>query len=214
MALLEPLPESEAVDKVEKFYGRLKELLETDALPEVFLYLGRVPALVNDFYMNFKKFVYTDGKLDRKSKAMIALTVSAMLDSTPWANYFKQHCEQLEISAQEIADLLAVAATNNMYNIFFKFRHLSGSDLIRGLPVGLRAHTFNGTGLDDKTVELLCLVLSNMNACKPCVIGHFDKSHEKGTTDEEILEAIQCASVVACGASYLNALHSDEESPC
>ena len=95
------------------------------------------------------------------------------------------------------SDVLAVASTNSMYNSFFKFRYLSGSEAFGGMSVGLRAHTFMNTCLDDKTVELINTAISNLNACKPCTSGHVTMSRD--------LEAIQCASTMAAGCSFLKA---------
>ena len=71
-------------------------------------------------------------------------------------------------NASQVAEAMAVAATNYCYNTFFKFRALSGSGLFEGMGVGLRAHVFTGTSLDEKTVELLNIAISDINACKPC----------------------------------------------
>ena len=48
-----------------------------------------------------------------------------------------------------MTEALAVGATNSMYNVLFKFRDISGSDVFDGMGVGLRAHTFQGTSLDE-----------------------------------------------------------------
>ena len=58
-------------------------------------------------------------------------------------------CRQLGWTDQQLAEILAVAATNYMYNTFFKFRDLSGSALFEGMGVGLRAHTFASTWLSE-----------------------------------------------------------------
>jgi lipoyl-dependent peroxiredoxin subunit D len=93
-----------------------------------------------------------------------------------------------------------------MYNTFFKFRSIAGSDVFKGLPVGLRAHTFSGTSLDDATVELINIAISDLNACKPCVSGHVDKARKLGLSNEAILEAIQCTAVMMAGIQFLKAL--------
>lgn len=49
---LAPLPESAATDKVAQTYERLHDMFGDLPIPEpVFLY-GRVPAFLQDFYMN------------------------------------------------------------------------------------------------------------------------------------------------------------------
>lgn len=205
MSRIAPLPESEAADRVEQTYGRIKELLEVDAVPEPFLLYGRVGPFLQDFYMNFKKFVYKAGKLDERTKTIVALAVSANAGCGPWLDFFVDRLKSLGGDDQTAADVVAVASTNSMYNVFFKFRDLSGSDLFEGMGVGLRAHTFANTSLDEATVELINLAVSDINGCRPCTSGHVDAARKAGVSDEAILEAIQCAATMTAGIQYLKA---------
>jgi lipoyl-dependent peroxiredoxin subunit D len=207
MPLVSPLPESDVTDeKTARTYERIKELLKADAVPEVFQIYGRVPAFLQDFYMNFKKFVHGEGQLDARNRTIIALAVSALMESEVWTKHFIDEAKRFEIGEEAVAEILAVASTNSMYNTFFKFRSIAGSDAFEGLPVGLRAHTFSGTSLDDATVELINIVISDLNACKPCVSGHVDKAKKLGLSNEAILEAVQCAAVMMAGIQFLKAL--------
>jgi alkyl hydroperoxide reductase subunit D len=92
-----------------------------------------------------------------------------------------------------------------MYNTFFKFRDIAGTDIFNGMSVGLRAHTFSGTSLDQPTVELINIVISDLNACKPCTSGHVAKARELGINEEAILESIQCAATMLAGIQFLKA---------
>ncbi|MAT16428.1 MAG: hypothetical protein CMJ46_14290 [Planctomyces sp.] len=204
MTTITPLPESEAQDKVAQTYDRIKEMLETDAVPEPFLIYARVPAFLQDFFMNFKKFVLKEGKIDPLTKAYLGLSVSSLYRCKPWIEFFDQRAQQLGATETQLQEVLAVAATNSMYNAFFKFRDISGSALFEGLPVGLRAHTFSATSLDETTVELINIALSDLNACKPCVTGHLAKVRELGVKDEAVLEAIQCTATMVAGIQFLN----------
>ncbi len=72
MPRIAPLPESDASDKAEQTYGRIKEALGVDNVPAPFLAMGRVPAFLQDCYMNYKKFVHSDGKLTQRQRCVIA----------------------------------------------------------------------------------------------------------------------------------------------
>mgnify|MGYP002623892880 CR=1 FL=1 len=205
MPRIRPVPESEATAKVERTYSRVKELLGAAEVPEPFLAYGSVPTFLQDFFMNFKRFVYEDGKLDARTKAVLALAVSAREGCDAWIDYFTRRALQLGLKQEQVADIFAVSSANAMYNVFFKFRDICGSDLFSGLPVGLRAHTFGNTSLDEKTVELINTVISDLNACKPCTSGHVDAARRLGISDEAILEAVQCAATVVAGTSFLKA---------
>ncbi|MBD3674946.1 MAG: carboxymuconolactone decarboxylase family protein [Planctomycetaceae bacterium] len=201
MSRIAPLTEADATDKVEQTYGRLKEVLEVEEVPQPFLLMGRVPALLQDFYMNFKKFVLGDGKLSQRERFVIAIAVAANACSDVWVQFLRDKAGD-SISDEQFAEIAALVSTNSMYNTFFKFRDLSGTDLFDGMSVGLRAHVFSGTSFDDKMVELINTVISDINACKPCTAGHVKKARDLDISDDQILEAIQVAAVIQAGVKY------------
>lgn len=205
MPRLAPISPAQAPEKVAQQYARIQEMLGGGDLPAPFLVYGNVEPFLRDFYMNFKKFVYTDGTIDAKTKAALALAIAAHGKSGPWLDFFEERCLTLGFTAEQVAEILAVSATNYMYNTFFKFRDLSGSTLFEGMGVGLRAHTFTSVSLDHKTVELINIVISDINACKPCTSGHVIKAKELGLNSEQLLEAIQCAATMYAGIQFLNA---------
>lgn len=208
MPFIPPLPHSDAPEKVQQTYGRLQELLGVAELPEAILAMGRVEAFLRDAYMNLKRFVLSDGAIDARTKAAIALAVACHAKSGPWIDIFRERCLATGWSADQLPEIIAVASTNYMYNTFFKFRDLSGSSLFEGMGVGLRAHTFNSTSLDEQTVELLNTAVSDINACRPCTSGHVESARQMGVTDEQLLETIQCASTVYAVAQFTSAAQS------
>lgn len=204
MPRIAPVAESAASEKVQQTYARIKEMLNADAVPGIFLPFGASPALLHDFYMNFKKFVLTDGKLDARAKGLIAIAVSGALKCPAWVDFLADLGKQRGLTDQEVNDAVAIAATCAMYNVFFKFRDLSGNEAFTSMPVGLRAHAFSGTSLDDKTVELINVAVSDVNGCKPCTSGHVEKARQLGVTDDQLLETVQCAATMAAGCTFLN----------
>lgn len=200
-----PISEATADDKVQQTYGRLRELFGAQPLPEPFYLYGAVPAFLQDFYMNFKKFVWSEGHIPAKTKAVIAFAISTVTKCRPWIDVFAVRCRELGISDQYLSDTLAVASSCAMYNAFFKFRDISGSDLFSGMSVGLRAHTFANTSLDDLTVELINVAISDLNGCKPCTSGHVEKARQLGASNEALLEVIQCTATMLAGTTFLNA---------
>lgn len=202
--MLVPVTEAQATEKVAQTYERIREMFGGGEIPEPMLMYGNVPAFLGDFYMNFKKFVYLDGALTALEKATIGLGVAAYQGCGVWVEYFRARCVALGAGEAHAADVLAVTATCQMYNAFFKFRDLSGSDRFSGMSVGLRAHTFAGTSLDEAMVELLNVAISDLNGCKPCTSGHIEKARQLGVSDEALLECVQCAATVTAGAVFWN----------
>lgn len=202
-----PLPSvtpDAASDDVKRLYERFAEAAGVDSLPEAFYVYGNSEPFLKDLFMNAKKFVFGEGRLDAKTRGLIALSVALHAKNETWATLIRDVLAKLGVEEQTIVDTIAVASTNYMYNTFFKFRTLSGTDRFDGLPVALRAHTFSNTSLDDKTVELIDIAISDLNACEPCVQGHVAKAKKLELSDEQVLEAVQVAGIVYAGAMFLN----------
>ena len=206
MAFVEPIAAEVAGEKAGQVYERIREVLQVQEIPEIFRYFANVPAFLQDFFMNFRKFVLGAGKLDEKRKLLIAVAVAGQAGSSRWLDYLSTFCESRGVTREELADVLAVGATNSMYNVLFKFRDIGGSDVFGGMSIGLRAHTFQGTSLDEVTVELVNLTLSDLNACKPCTAAHVMKARQLGVADEAIYEAIQCGATMVAGTQFLRSL--------
>ena len=206
MAFVEPIAAEVAGEKAGQVYERIREVLQVQEIPEIFRYFANVPAFLQDFFMNFRKFVLGAGKLDEKRKLLIAVAVAGQAGSSRWLDYLSTFCESRGVTREELADVLAVGATNSMYNVLFKFRDIGGTDVFGGMSIGLRAHTFQGTSLDEVTVELVNLTLSDLNACKPCTAAHVMKARQLGVADEAIYEAIQCGATMVAGTQFLRSL--------
>lgn len=206
MALVTPVTPDQATDKVAQVYDRIREVMLVTEIPEVYQWLASVPSFLHDFFMNFRKFVLSEGKLDIKSKLLIAIAVSGQAGSGLWLAYLRTFAEKTGVSEEDIRETLAVGATNSMYNVLFKFRDISGSDVFNGMSVGLRAHTFQSTSLGDKMIELINISLSDINGCKPCTAAHVEKARQLGISDEAIYEAIQCAATMIAGTQFLRSI--------
>lgn len=158
--------------------------------------------------MNFKKFVWGPGVLDQHSKSAIALSAALFFQAGELVDLICRRKEELGWSDQTIADIAAVTSTCAMYNAYFKFKDLLGSDPFQGMSVGLRAHTFTQTSLSEPTVELINIAISDLNGCKPCTTGHVMKCRELGIKDESIQECIQIASAISAGGIFLRTAKS------
>lgn len=209
MPLIQPVSDANATEKAAQVYERIREVLEVTEIPEIFRFFAAVPPLLHDFFMNFRKFVLSEGKLDEKSKLLIAFATAGQAGSDRWMEYLQTFAEKRGISHTEITEALAVGATNAMYNVLFKFRDISGSDVFNGMSVGLRAHTFQATSLNEQTIELINVSLSDINGCKPCTAAHVEKARSLGIADEAIYEAIQCAATMICGTQFLRSIGID-----
>jgi alkyl hydroperoxide reductase subunit D len=206
MTFVQPVPESDASGKAAQAYKRIKEVLEVEEVPEIFRYMANVETFAHDYFMNFRKFVLSEGKLDQKQKLLVAVAVAGQAGNQALLEFLCSFADARDLQKAQITEALAVGATNSMYNVLFKFRDISGSDVFDGMPVGLRAHTFQGTSLAEETVELINLALSDINGCKPCTSAHVAKSRQLNIADEAIYEAVQCAATIVAGAQFLGSI--------
>ena len=86
MTFVSPVAEADAVDKAAQAFTRIKEVFGVEEIPEVFRYMANSPAFVHDFFMNFRKFVLSEGKLSEKNKLLIAVAVAGQAGSQIWVN--------------------------------------------------------------------------------------------------------------------------------
>ena len=207
MSTISPLSESEAPDSILKIYEQIKELLGTDVLPTPFLCYGRVESFLQDFYRNFKKFVWSERTLDSKTHAIIALATAHHSKNKTWQRFFEERSLSLGWTEEQIAETIAVVATCYTYNTFFKFRANAGTDSFDQMGVGLRANTFKNVSLKKETIELLNIIISNLNACQPCTAAHVEKGLKAGLNEKQILEAIQCAATIYSGCLFEASCH-------
>jgi alkyl hydroperoxide reductase subunit D len=196
-----PLAAAEAPEKIAQTYERFQELFGGET-PVTLQQYGQVEPFLRDFFMNFKKFVCSDGALSLPMKAVIAYAAACQAKCSPWIDLLAVRARTQGISESQLREVAALVATNAMFNTFFKFRDLSGSDLFSGMGVGLRAHTLSATSFDEQQAELISTTVSVLNGCRPCTSGHVEAARKLGLRDEQLLEAIQCAAVIAAACQF------------
>lgn len=197
-----PINPADAPEKVAQTLERFQELLGGGELPVAIRQYGWSEPFLRDFFMNFKRFVCSDGTLPLSLRAIIAYAAACQAKCGPWIDLLGQRAKTLGVSESQLTDVAALVATNAMYNTFFKFRDLSGSDLFSGMGVGLRAHTLSATSLEERDAELVSTAISVLNGCRPCTSGHVEAARKLGLTDEQLLETVQCAATVAAACQF------------
>jgi alkyl hydroperoxide reductase subunit D len=200
--LFRPLEETEMTEKAVETLGRVQELFESRPIPSPLFSMAHVPAFFHDFYMNLKRFVLSPGKLDVNTKALVGYAASLALKTPYWIQFFKDHALSIGVTEPQLRGAAAVTSACAMYNVFFKFRDIAGKDSFTAMPVGLRAHVFGDSGLEERTVEIINVAVSDINGCKPCTSGHVTKALALDVSEEALLEAVQVAAVVAAAATF------------
>ncbi len=150
--------------------------------------------------MNFKKFVYTSGHLDDKTKAIIAL-VAAVIPSARLDRLLPEARRRAGLDRRSGRRSDGRGSHQLLLQHVLQVPRYERQRAVRRMGVGLRAHTFMSVSLDQKLVELINVAISDINACKPCTSGTSTRPGCAGVTDDQLLECIQCAAHDVRGVS-------------
>jgi len=199
MPVVPPLKPDDAPESTQKVYNRIAETIGDGSVPTGYQMMGHVEPFLQDSYMNYRKFIKDGaGSLDdRQRKAIVLATSSAMNCSSCVKSHTKSAVDHEIFTEQEVREVLAVAATCAMYNTYYKFKDLVDDEQFKSYQVGLRAHTFQKTSLDDTMVELINIVVSNINGCLMCTSGHVKKAMSLGLSADDVDEAIKISATMA-----------------
>jgi len=113
-----------------------------------------------------------------------------------------------EVTTKTVEEAVAAAALMGMTNVFYRFRHLVGKHSYQQKPARLRMKRLASS----TAFELFSLAVSVINACEICVRSHEASLLERGTTEDQIHDAVRIASVVHGAAVALDStclIHED-----
>ena len=79
MAIVRLIPEEEATGKTQKIYDEIKDQLGIDFVPNLYRVMAHKPEYLESNWNKVKAVMVAEGKLDRLTKEIIAVAVSAVL---------------------------------------------------------------------------------------------------------------------------------------
>ena len=79
MSTVKMIREEEAVGKVKEIYGEIKAQLGIDFVPNLYRVMAKKPQYLEANWNKVKAVMVSEGKLDRLTKEVIAVAVSAVL---------------------------------------------------------------------------------------------------------------------------------------
>ncbi len=203
MPVTPPIAPEQAPPNIQSIYERIKETIGKGSVPPGYQMMGHVESFLQDSYMNYRKFIADGaGKLDPKQREAITLATSSAMNCVHCVRAHARSAKEAGFTDQQVAEILAVTATCAMYNVYYKFKDLSGDAAFEAKTAQLRAHTFQKTSLGDQLTELINIVVSNINGCPQCTSGHVQKALELGLTHDDIDEAVRISAVMASFNTY------------
>ena len=78
MAVIAMVPEAEATGKVQEIYADIKATLGIDFVPNLYKVMAAKPAYLEANWAKVKAVMAAPGKLDRLTKEIVAVAVSAV----------------------------------------------------------------------------------------------------------------------------------------
>ena len=117
MATVQYLQEQEADDRVRKIYEDIKAAFGLSFVPNLFKAMGHHPAYLEASWARVKE-IMGPGRIDRKTKEIIAVAVSATNGCEYCVNAHSAALKRLGVGDVEILEVMAVVDLFNGFNKF------------------------------------------------------------------------------------------------
>ncbi|MGB3715919.1 MAG: carboxymuconolactone decarboxylase family protein [Candidatus Promineifilaceae bacterium] len=116
MASVEMIPEEEATGQVKEIYEQIKTQLGIDFVPNIYKTMAAKPSYLEANWHKVKAVMVEEGKLDRLSKEIIAVAVSAVngCDYCLWVH--TAAAKKLGLDDEAIVELMAVVDLFSGFN--------------------------------------------------------------------------------------------------
>lgn len=117
MATVKLVEEKDADDQVRKVYDDIKQVFRLPFVPNLFKAMGHHPVYLETTWARVKA-IMGPGKLDRKTKEIIAVAVSATNGCEYCVNAHTAALRSLGLGDAEITEVMAVVDLFNGFNRF------------------------------------------------------------------------------------------------
>ena len=115
MAIIRLMDEAQATGRVKEIFQEIKDTFGLPFVPQVFRAIGSKPEQLEAIWTQMKG-LFGSGSLDVKTKALIALAVSAAQRSTYFVTIYSIALKRLGATDEEIAELLEVTSLATALN--------------------------------------------------------------------------------------------------
>ncbi len=205
----------EPTEKGKRAIERLKERFNIKFIPDGITALSASECGIQDIYMNLKRQL-ADGKVEEKTKTLVALGVASSLGSAPGVEFFSEAAVAAGRTCEEALDAVSVATTCSVFNGYYRFRHQLPADLKENyekFKAPFNANSFMKSSLSSLEVEAICIAVSSVQNCEMCVNGHIQKGKSAGLDDEQIDELIKVGATAGAAAQVASSLAPEVSEP-
>jgi len=127
-AFITPVTEAEASGRVREVFDEIKARLGVSKVPLLFRIIARLPMYLETSWERYKFAFVKEGYLDRKTKWMLALAISASNNNKPMILESTEMLKKLGTTDKQIAELMAVVDVTNGMNKTMKAAQVNFGD--------------------------------------------------------------------------------------
>jgi len=200
--------ETVITDRGKRALDRLKEVFSASDLPAGWTAFAASDNGINDLYMNLNRQL-GEGKLERKTKLLIAVAVASAKGSADAVQFFGRAAVASGRTAIDVMEAIGAATTCSMFNGYYRFKDQIPEEdraTFEAFKAPFNANVFVKPALSLLENEAICIAVSSLNGCHKCVAGHIAKGKTVGLTDEQIDEIIRAGAAAAAAAQVALAL--------
>lgn len=111
-----PVSDRQADPKTAKIFAEIKEAYGNGKMPPIFRLLAHLPVYLETSWQRLRFAFFTDGRLDRRTKWMVGLAVSASNNNKPMILECTRMLRELGATDADLAELMAVVDATNGLN--------------------------------------------------------------------------------------------------
>lgn len=205
MSAVSLVPEAGASSPVAELYDRIRKWMHSPTVPNGYRAMANAPGFLSDMLDNHHK-VMADGAVDRKTKELIAVAVSAVAGCEYCLAAHARLARRFGLTDGQIGEALGLASIMSAHNHVQKFRDFSGDEDLKKWWPPLAESLMKNRTLTDLQMELIVLCVSAYNGCPTCIKVHTGKAKKAGANQEQIQEAIAVLGLMAMYTTFLKAI--------
>lgn len=206
MPALKLIADADAQGKVAELYERIRGRMQT--IPNAYRAMAGAPGFLSDMLDNHAK-IMADGAVDRKTKELIALAISAVTGCEYCAAAHAAVARRMGIPEQQLVEAVGLAAIMSGHNHVQKLKDFSADEELKTLRTGTAESLMKEKSLTDLQMELIFLAVSSINGCPTCIKYHTGKARKVGATTEQLQETAAVLALLSASTTFIKALGLD-----
>ena len=172
---------------------------------------ARLPEAAKDLRINLSN-VLSGQTLSAEQAWGVALSCAYFLRSPELITAISAEATG-KVSEAVFEDAKAAASLMGMNTVFYRFRHMVGSNSYEQRPARLRVMRINTPAVNKAHLELCSLACAALAGCETCIKAHEHAIRESGLSEDHVQDAVRIAAVLSGVAIGLGIPHAPLGAP-